>query len=307
MENIINTPILIIAFNRPEISKETFAFLGYSKPLKIYLAVDGPRPDRPGEDKLVNQVKDVYSNPAWDCKIMKKFNSTNMGAEKTVSNAVSWVLSYEESVIVLEDDILAPYSFLNFAQEMLQKYKNTDNVYQICGAQFTPYDILETDYVFSFYGHTGCGWATFRRAWEKFDLNIDDFDQYLNNNDLKKQFATRGQINRAIRFVKRMKLVGKGNSNWDKCWSYCRLKNKGLSIVPRVNLTRNIGIFGLHGDGLKDFQKIEFDNEFVAKKHPKDIAVNKEYDLFHYQKYLYIPFLKKVYLKIHSIIKKMKK
>src|SRR5690554_2335775 len=117
--NKITTPILIISFNRPDIIKQTFEYIRKAKPTKLYVAIDGARREKEGEEKLVGQVKAVVENVDWECETHYKYNETNKGAEVTVSSAISWVFETEEYAIILEDDIVAPMSFLNFAQEML--------------------------------------------------------------------------------------------------------------------------------------------------------------------------------------------
>lgn len=301
----INIPILIIAFNRPDTSKQTLEYLRKSKPKYLYVAIDGARANKDGETELVQKVKEVYEKIDWECNVYSKYNTQNKGAEVTVSEAVTWVLSENDTVIVLEDDVVAPPSFLRFAQEMLDKYKDNKNVYQICGAQFTPMNASKYDYHFSYLGHTGCGWATFKRAWNNFSLNVSGFDEYIDDNGLCDQFSSTKIVRYFLQFVKRLRADGVGNNSWDKCWEYIRIKNKGLSIVPRVNLTRNIGYFGLHGNGEKEFQKLDMHEDFIVMKHPSTIEVDKEYDRFHYDKYLHVSFLRKVYNKLRYEINKM--
>ena len=81
----LNTPVLLIAFNRPNISKQTFEYIRAAKPQKLYVAVDGARDTKRGEDTLVKQVKEILQNVDWPCETHYKFNETNKGAEITVS------------------------------------------------------------------------------------------------------------------------------------------------------------------------------------------------------------------------------
>ncbi|MDZ7721972.1 MAG: hypothetical protein U5R06_03870 [candidate division KSB1 bacterium] len=80
----IHAPILIIAFNRPDVTVKTFEYIRQAEPEKLYVAIDGPRPDKPGEDKLVNEVKAILQNVDWLCETHYKYNETNKGAEVTV-------------------------------------------------------------------------------------------------------------------------------------------------------------------------------------------------------------------------------
>lgn len=287
MSKIISVPVLLIGFNRPDVIKQSLEYIRKAKPQKLYVAIDGARINKPNEQQLVEEVKQIVKNVDWDCETHYKFNGENLGAEVTVSSAVSWVLEKEDYVIVLEDDIIAPISFFNFAQDMLQKYANQRNVYMISGGQFTPIEMPNNeDYLFSDYGHTGCGWATWKRAWSNFDLDINDFDKFLKSNDIDQLVHSKKEKKYWVSIIKQMNRKGRGKNTWDICWSYIRFKNQGLSIVPRINLTSNIGIYGLHANGQTSGHFRTFDEHFITSVHPKEVERNIEYDKNHFKNHI---------------------
>lgn len=299
----ITTPILLIGFNRPTVIQESFNFIRASKPQVLYVAIDFERAGVVGESELVQKVKEIVKDVNWDCKVFYKFNKINLGAEVTVSNAVSWVLESEETVIVLEDDIIAPKSFLYFAQQMLEQYKDQDDVYMISSNQFTPFK-LEADYTFSIYGHTW-GWATWRRAWNNFDLNIEvsnDYTEILDNSFY--QFTSSERHYLKNRFEK-MSSNEKGMSTWDLCWFYIRFINKGLTIVPNKNLSSNIGIYGLHATGFTETHFRDYDETFICKHFPNEIFRNVSYDLYHFKNYMNsdIAIIRRIWRRIKRISK----
>lgn len=287
-------PVLIIGFNRPEIIRQTFEYVKNAQPEKLYVAIDAARKNYDGEDRLVSQVKTIVENVDWECEAHYMYNENNKGAEITVSSAVTWALKNEKYVIVLEDDIIAPQSFFSFAQEMLFKYEKTKNVYMISSYQITPIKMPnDEDYLFCIFGHT-LGWATWRRAWDRFDLNINDFDKYLTGIiDVRDNFPTKKAYQHFLRRTAIMKSKGAGNNTWDRCWSYIRMKEGGLSIVPKVNLSSNIGEYGLHAKGKEKYHYLKYDECFEAKIHPKSVEQNFKYDRHHFNKYLIRPSLVK--------------
>jgi hypothetical protein len=286
MDNNITAPVLLIGFNRPEVIRKSFDFIRKAKPQKLYVAIDGARKNKPGEVELVEEVKNIVKEVDWDCETHYKFSEVNQGAEITVSSAVTWSLKNEEFVIVLEDDIIAPLSFLNFAQEMLIKYADNDNIYMISSNQTTPIGLPNgEDYLFGIYGHIW-GWATWKRAWENFDLNINDFDDLLLNNEIDKFFTTKSEKKLWLSTIKKMKQKGLGKNTWDICWGYIRFKNKGLSIIPKVNLSSNIGTIGLHSKEKTSAHFRPFDENFKATKHPKEVKQNVEYDIHHFNNHI---------------------
>lgn len=296
-------PILIIAFNRPEVSKATFKVIKDLRPTVLYVAIDGARNDVNGEADKVAEVINIYKEIDWPCNVFYKCNFQNLGAEITVSNAVSWVLGQQEYCVVLEDDILASRSFFDFAAQMLEKYKDEERVYQISAAQFTPMESMKTDYVFSLYGHTGFGWATWRRAWQHFTMNITDFDETLANCDIRKYYSSIKAYKSFLNRTRKMKAIGSNNCSWDYCWSYIRCRDGGLSIVPRCNLAQNIGIMGLHAHGRTKYHEYRANDDFVVKRHPSPIVIDFTYDDYHFTKYLYHGVIEKVINKIKNLIR----
>ncbi|SHJ97398.1 hypothetical protein SAMN05444280_14422 [Tangfeifania diversioriginum] len=283
----INTPILIIGFNRPDIIKQTFEYIRKAKPKKLYIAIDGPRPEKEGEEKLVEQVKQVVENVDWSCEKHYKYNESNKGAEVTVSSAISWVFETEEYVIILEDDIVAPMAFLKFAQEMLELYKNEDKIWAVSGINFTPLPTTDgTDYFFAKYGHTGGGWATWKRVWDKFDLYTEVQDNHLKTNFLKTITNSGKELKYYRKKFKRIKKNGVGKSTWDNIASYMHRTNNLLYIIPRVNLVSNIGVNGLHARGRTQYHFVEYDKNFTIKNHPKDVTCNIDYDKNHFDVYI---------------------
>lgn len=286
MMDKIHAPILIIAFNRPEVTKETFSYIEAAKPSTLYIAVDGSRKNVEGEKEKVEEVKDILGTISWDCDVKYKFNSNNLGAEVSVSSAISWVLEKEEFAIILEDDIVAPMSFLSFAQEMLVKYKDHEEIATVTGSNFTPIPFPNNeDYCFAKYGHSW-GWATWKRAWKGFDLNLKVDTAHLEIDFLRTITTSDREALYYQNQFKQLAEKGPGNSTWDYTANYhFRVQNK-LSIIPRVNLTSNIGIYGLHAKGKTEHHYRSFDESFEVNNHPDKISYFKEYDRFHFEKYI---------------------
>jgi hypothetical protein len=302
--NCITTPILIISFNRPDISAQTFDYVRKAQPQKLYVAVDGPRSDKEGEAKLVQQVKKVVEKVDWPCETHYKYNETNNGAEVTVSSAISWVFESEEYAIILEDDIIAPLSFIKFAQEMLIKYKDDERIGTVTGSNFTPIPIRNnTDYFFAKYGHSW-GWATWKRAWDSFDLNIKVPQKHLSLNFLKTITNSEKEAKFYQKQFNQINKRGQGNSTWDNIGNYFLRVNNRLSVIPRVNLTSNIGEYGLHARGKSDHHFRPFDENFKVINHPQKVECFTEYDIHHFNNYIYKPktFYKRVINKIKRFL-----
>ncbi len=283
----LEIPVCLIAFNRPDTTKAVFKRIREAKPKKLYIAIDGARKDKEGELEKVEQVKKIVQEIDWQCETHYRYNDRNKGAEITVSSSVLWALEKEEFVIVLEDDIVAPLSFFKFMQEMLIKYKDNVRVNTVTGSNFTPIKLKHNeDYFFAKYGHSGGGWGTWKRAWQVFDLNALVPDEHLKMDFLRSITNSDAEAKHYRKKFKSIQAKGPGNSTWDNIGLYFHRINNSLSIIPRVNLTSNIGVFGLHARGETDNHNRPFDEGFVVINHPDKVECNTEFDIHHFKTFI---------------------
>ncbi|MCD4731455.1 MAG: hypothetical protein K8R74_12690 [Bacteroidales bacterium] len=289
MEKIITVPTLLIAFNRPDTTKTVFDKIRVARPSKLYVALDGPRENKDGEEELCKAVKEIVKNVDWPCEVAYKINEENKGAEVTVSSAISWVFEKEEYAVILEDDIIAPLSFFSFAQEMLERYKDDDRIAIVTGNNVTPIDLgTNDDYFFAKYGHSW-GWATWRRVWKDFDLYTKIDDKHIKDSFLENITNSKAERKYYKKLFRYMQKRGVGNNTWDFMFLYINRVNNMIAVIPRVNLTSNIGIYGLHAKGKTKHHFRPFDEDFLVINHPDKVECNVEYDKHHFRSLIYNP------------------
>ena len=101
------TPILLVIFNRPDLTQAVLKQIKRYEPTKLYIAADGPREGVPGEKELCQQTRNlVTSGVDWDCEIKTLFREQNLGCGVNVAQSISWFFSHEDMGVILEDDIL---------------------------------------------------------------------------------------------------------------------------------------------------------------------------------------------------------
>ena len=236
----LDTPVLFIGFNRPETSKKVFEAIRGIRPAKLYVALDGPRPDKPGEDGLCEEVKGIFENIDWDCELKTLFRQENVGCKLGVVGAIDWLFENEEKGIILEDDCVPSKSFFHFCDELLDRYMHDTRVMHIAGYNHRPDYVRDPDYsyYFSYYGYMW-GWATWRRAWNLYDVNLSNFEEVIKKNYLDGILP--GKLATKY-YIKKVRDAYTGvNDTWDYQWDFIRMTNSGLSIVPHNNLIHNIG------------------------------------------------------------------
>ncbi|AKH77603.1 hypothetical protein LEP1GSC079_0014 [Leptospira interrogans str. FPW1039] len=235
----MKVPVLLIAFNRPDFTFAVFETIKNYQPKKLYVAVDGPRKNKNDEIWKCEKVRAVINEVDWVCDVKTLFRSENLGCKKAVSSAINWFFENEEMGIILEDDIIAEPSFYHFCEELLEHYKNDERIGMISGNNFGfGYRRNRNSYYYSLYSHIW-GWASWKRAWKGYDLNMTDYEDFLKGGHLHDLFLNQAEFE----FWKSNfdKVVFEDFDTWDFQWVYHNFKNGRLNIMPSVNLVKNIG------------------------------------------------------------------
>lgn len=278
---MFNTPILYIIFNRLDTVKQTFPKIKEQQPKQLFIAADGPRKNCFGEKEKCLEVRNwVLSQIDWDCKVETLFREENLGCGKAVSGAITWFFDNVEKGIILEDDCLPNKSFFPYCEELLNYYNNDPEVMHITGDN--PLLICKTPHNESYYfakiQHCW-GWASWSRAWEKYNFDVGNFDTILNSNPYFKDKRVRTCWKQILTNVQN------GNINtWDYQWSFTIIKNNGYCINPSKNLITNIGF----SPDSTHFQGSSYDNPLSRKSFEIKTIIHPEKKKFNYK------FIKKI-------------
>lgn len=236
----METPVLFIIFNRPETTKKVFEVISQIKPKKLFIAADGPREDKPGEKELCEETrKIVIEKIDWPCEVKILFRDKNLGCGKAVSSAIDWFFDNVEEGIILEDDCLPDPSFFRFCTELLERYRFDDKIFMISGDNFLPKSLRPKEsYYFSQIPHIW-GWATWKRAWKKYDFEMTDFPLFREEKTIEKIWVDK-KVQKY--WLEKLSITFSGELNtWDYQWVYTIWKNSAYSIAPNKNLISNIG------------------------------------------------------------------
>ena len=233
--------ILLLIFNRLDLTKKTFQAIKATKPTKLYIASDGPRNHIKGERELVLKVRDyVISNIDWESQVKTRFNTDNIGCGPNVKSSIDWFFTHEEEGIIIEDDCVAEESFFDYCEELLDRFKDDHRIGMISGTNhITKNYPMAHSYAFS--KHKACwgGWATWKRSWNNMDFDMD----WLMTNNSKNIIRNMGYGKASFYFWKRaIKLIAqKKVSAWDWQWYFSLAAQGQLCIFPKNNLISNIG------------------------------------------------------------------
>lgn len=281
--NCLKTPVVILAFNRPEKTQRVFNEIKKARPEKLFIVADGPRneTDKPKCEAVRNIINLQVD---WPCQVFKKYADKNLGCKTNIASGIDWVFENVEEAIILEDDCLPEQTFFQFCQELLEKYKDNPRIMHISGVNFAmrykKFSCVDS-YYFSNIGFTQ-GWATWRRAWQWYDVSIRNWPEVKQSDQLDRVLGS-AERSDYYRYVFDRYYRGVVDA-WDSQWVYARWINGGLSIVPKKNLISNIGFDEESFHGMSDSNDLKANlpttpMEFPLK-HPFTIVVNKEADDF---------------------------
>jgi len=301
----LETPVLFLLFNRPDTTQKVFEAIKKQQPAKLYIAADGPRTEKIGENKICNETRDIVTkNIDWKCEVKTLFRDKNLGCKIAVSSAINWFFENEEEGIILEDDCLPDQSFFMFCETLLKYYREDERVMHIGGNNFLDGKIIgEASYYFSNIHHIW-GWATWRRAWKKYDVNTPLYEKFIKGGYLKSLFP---ELHYQLLWQSIFDKIKNGKLNtWDYQWTLSIWINNGLGIIPNKNLVTNLGFSdnathtnSSSNDSLAN-RKSNTVHEII---HPEIIQRNYEAEKYTLDTYLIKGFTNKLKLKIKGLIK----
>ena len=303
-------PILFMVFNRPDLTKKVFAKIKKYKPEKLYIACDGPRKENVTDLVLNQEVKDIFKNINWKCKVYKSYSKNNLGIKKRTVKSYRWFFSKEEKGIIFEDDCLAHPDFFKYCEILLEKYKNEKKILMINGNNFQDGKRRgKYSYYFSEYYST-YGWAGWRRTLKNYDENMRSWPQWKKSNDWKK-FQKKFYNKEATYWNEIFDKTYKGIiKTWDYQLMLSLWQNKHVVITPNKNLTSHIGLGVNATNSTSKKAGIPLSPIGFPLKHPLKIRVSEKADRYSFMFmpyqgiFLYFPFnlLSFFYKKFKKII-----
>jgi len=235
----LNTAVLFLVFNRPDVTAQVFDSIRKAKPPRLYVAADGPRSGREGEAQRCAEVRRIATAVDWPCEVQTLFREQNLGCKRAVSEGISWFFEHEEQGIILEDDCLPNQDFFGFCENLLNRYAKDDRVWVITGDNFQNGQKRGVaSYYFSKYNHCW-GWASWRRAWQKSDMDIRFWPEWKISSiwqALSPDQAERRYWEKIFNQMYRAEI-----DTWDYPWTASVWFNGGLTATPNVNLVSNLG------------------------------------------------------------------
>ena len=235
MQNL--APIALFVYNRPDHTRRTISYLQQNllaDETRLYIFCDAAKTeaDKAKVDEVRQLVKEVTGFKS--VKIIAREHNLGL-AESVISGVTQLVYEYGK-VIVFEDDLLSSPYTLQYFNDALNRYARQEQVMHIGAYMYNLQDktLPET---FFYRAATSWGWATWARAWDNFEPDVDKLIAQFDTLKIAR-FSIEGKMN----FWKQIQQFKAGkNNSWAIRWYASIFLKDGLTLNPSQSLIQNIG------------------------------------------------------------------
>ena len=271
-------PIAVFAYKRPRHLEQTLAALA-ANPMAasshIYIYCDGPKTEN---DKAgVSAVRRLVSEVKGFAGLHICEHEYNRGLAQSIIQGVNELCSAKGKVIVVEDDLVVSPYFLEYMNGALNHYQEDERIMQISGYMF-PVSLPKSGGGVLLPLTTSWGWATWQRAWSKFDPTASGVSYLEADKELRNKFNLDGAYDYFS--MLQNQLAGKIDS-WAIRWYLTVFLNRGLVLYPEKSLVINNGFDGMgtHGPAHQVLRAALIDNSFVVEDFPRKPCSDEVFEL----------------------------
>ena len=241
--SVQSAPVAVFAYKRVDHLRRMFSSLAMCngfEACEVTIFVDGPKTsnDAPAVKAVRDFVKSLSVPNVRVCMA-----SDNRGLRQSIYRGVSEILTRHERIIVLEDDLLLAASALDYFNDALRRYEANERFWSVSGYQYHSPALSLTKRALIFPFALPWGWATWRRAWDRFDLRAEVPVDVLDS----KSFRTAFDMDGLYPFAASLRLATQGRvDSWFLPWYFTIFRHQGLSVFPPRRVVDNFG-FGAGG------------------------------------------------------------
>src|SRR5215218_2645804 len=198
----MRTAVVLILFRRPDRTARVFERIREARPSRLFLIADGPRPGEEQEARDCERARAVVESVDWPCEVVRDFSDENLGLKRRIPSGLDRVFEESTEAIILEDDCLPHPSFFRYVHIW--------------------------------------GWATWRRAWQRFDVDLTDWHA-TPNAEREARLRRMFDADDERRYWGWAWDHSDEIDNWDHQWAFTCLSRGLLAANPNRNLISNIG------------------------------------------------------------------
>jgi hypothetical protein len=266
-------PIVLFVYNRPWHTRQTVEALQkneLARESELFIFSDGPRSEN--DKKNVQAVREYIKTITGFRSIRIIDRERNLGLAQSIISGVTEIVNRYGRIIVLEDDLIVSRYFLDYMNTALNWFEKDERVMSVSGYMF-PIEIqVDTDSVFMPF-ITSWGWATWKRAWDSLDSNMESYASLKKDSTLRRRF----DLNNSYFYFRILKAqIQRKIDSWAIRWYLSVFMLQGLTLFPVRSLVQNIGFDNTgthttrHDAGFSEAQK-----DFHVLTFPPDIEISE--------------------------------
>ena len=264
--NSASLPILLISFNRPELTRESIRMLSSLAPTKLFYSVDGPREDNVMDIESVNECRNLTKLISWDCDLKTNFALKNYGSGLWPYESINWAFRHVEKLLILEDDVFISEDFYRESINLINQYEGQSNIFGICASNISDLGSYEqSNEIFCSKYFSGWGWATWKDRWEEYRFDITSESKI---GFLKLMFVNNCNVIISLYFLINFYLVKRNKIQaWDYQINHLIFSRNKYVIKFKKNLSSNIGVGkdATHTKYLPKIQVNKIDGSYDSK------------------------------------------
>lgn len=237
----MKAPICLFVYKREDTTRQLLDSLRKCPECidsELHVFMDEARNDK--EAHAVEQVRALFD----DLKGFKAIHTyparMNKGMARSVIEGVTQVLKENESIIVLEDDLVVAPDFLTFMNAALDTYRDRSDIWSISGytPQIKELESRNSEEVFLVPRAQCWGWATWRDRWETVDWEVSDYNKLKHSKTLREAFNQGGNdLFRTLEMEQNDRI-----ESWAVRWAYAASKLNKWTVNPVQSKVQNIGL-----------------------------------------------------------------
>jgi hypothetical protein len=247
-------PVALFGYNRPLHLQKAIEALKKnpeSTDTDLFVFIDGPKVHDQEKD-AIQMCRDLALTISGFRNVTTHIQEENLGLAASIKFGVSSVLEKNDSIIVIEDDIVLSPKGLQFLNEGLARYEQEEQISSIHAYQ---YPIREKFDECVFLRGADCwGWATWKDRWASttFDSKI------LRNQILEQNLGFEFDLDGSMQYLAMLDNQTKGKiDSWAICWHASMFLQNRFTVFPPKPLAANIGTDGSGSHaGARDIFKV---------------------------------------------------
>lgn len=236
---MVISPIVLFVYNRLNETKKVISSLKnnyLAKESDLIIFSDGPKTNK---DQLkVKTVRDFLETIDGFKSVKIIQSSKNKGLGESIITGVSEIISKYKKVIVLEDDLITSPNFLDFMNQGLSFYQDSEKIFSISGytLDLPSLDHYDKDFYLG-YRASSWGWGTWSSKWEKVDWEVSDYFEFKRSMSKQIKFMRGGSDLPQMLW---QQMNGKIDS-WAIRWCYEQYKEDLFTVFPAKSKVISIG------------------------------------------------------------------